>query len=179
MARTNLKIVQNGDSLQWTDRETGTVVFTADLSKIPGYEKVKLAGSMAVAVFTYGVKQITSDGAAAETSYTGKRAKMAQRFESITNGTYGTRVQVAQIQHPDLWAAIVKLGWKTDTTENRAKFAALPAAAIGKLYNDPRIAAELPKSGESAIDEFLPEMGDDESGDEVSQSETSDAEQTT
>lgn len=179
MARTNLKIVQNADSLQWTDRETGTVIFTADLSKIPGYEKVKLAGSMAIAVFTYGVKQITADGAAAEVSYTGKRAKMAQRFESITNGTYGTRVQVAQIQHPDLWAAIVKLGWKTDTAENRAKFAALPAGSIGKLYNDPRIIAELPKSGDDAVDDFLPEMGDEESDDEVSDSETSDETETT
>lgn len=179
--KSNMKIVQSGDKIVWTDRKTGSEIFTADCSKIPNYEKVKLAGQLCVNIFQYGIKQITADGAASVSSTTGKRDKMAARFGQVVSGTYGTRAaSVAKMEHEVLFVALVQLGHAVDNENYRAKFAKLPATAIAQIYARPDVVAKLAEmeSGEIAAEftDLLPESDDEVSEDETESEDSTETE---
>lgn len=132
--KSKLDITLNGNTLSWTNRTSGKVYATFDVTVIPA--------ALHDTVYAYGVKQILSDSYVKHAAgTTGWFAAFDQRAVALKNGTWGQRV--ARLVDVDVWQAMLALGLARDSDANRERWSAMRPAERAALRVEPRVTEYL------------------------------------
>lgn len=114
---SKMRVTLAGTCLTWADRTSGQVLFQFDGNDVPS--------ALFQRVYMHGIKQIIGDAAAlpAGTSTRDRITAMFKAAESLTTGSYGTRV--SSMPAYDTFRALVALGRLVDSATVREKWGKL------------------------------------------------------